>query len=184
MDKKGSIFEKNNKKDEKTPEEEGAAEAIKDRIKEQQKSKIKFEELINRSTKEIMKISSFFPFDLFPDVLIVYPDRVNIIFKEFFFSKQIITVLIKNIKDIVVETSILFATIKITIDGYEQNPVTIRFLKRGEAIKTRRMIQGLASLDKAGIDILKIKAELGAEEFLKKVEELGQAEGKEETGAI
>lgn len=166
----GSQQESNNNQ-QLTREERGRIEVTKDRMRDEARSKRRFSALLKRSEKELLKISSFFPFDLFPDEITIYEDRVNIVFRDFFFSRQIVTAAIKEIKDVVAEVSILFATLKITIDGYDYNPATVKYLKRSEAIRARRIIEGLTIVAKEEIDLSKIERK----DMAKALEDLGKA---------
>ncbi len=137
----------------------------------------KIQNLTNNSNV-LFKATAVFPFDFFPDNLSVDKNKVNIVYKEFFASEDIHSILIKNIKDIEIETSPFFATIKIVPDGYPASPIRITYLKKKEAIKARRIIQGLMTCYKEGIDLAKIKSN----SLIQKIEDLGQT--RESTGNI
>lgn len=116
----------------------------------------KLRELVDGTNDLLLKVSTVFPFDFFPDELTIDEYKVNIVFREFFYSEDIHSIMIPLIKDIEVETSLLFGTLKIVPDGYPAQPVCIKFLKKGDALKARRIIQGLMVSAKIGVDTTQI----------------------------
>ena len=111
-----------------------------------------------------------FPFDFFPDEITIDEYKVNVVSHEFFFSEDIHSITIEMIKDIEVAAGPFFATLKIVPDGYPGNPLVIRFLKKGEAIRAQRIIQGLMVARKQGID----PAKLDNPDFIESIEALGK----------
>jgi cell fate (sporulation/competence/biofilm development) regulator YmcA (YheA/YmcA/DUF963 family) len=55
------------------------------------------------------------------------------------------------------------------IEGYERNPDPIRYFKRAEAVRAKRIIVGLIETQRQEIDLTKIDKE----DALKKLEEVG-----------
>ena len=134
----------------------------------------KFESLLERSTKILLKTSSVFPFDFFPDEITIDEFKVNIIFHEFWLSGDIHSIQIDMIKDIEVESEPIFAELKIVPDGYPGHPLAVRFLKKKDAMKARRIIQGLMVARKQGIDPSQLD-----EHMIEKIERLGKTNLRE-----
>ncbi len=130
----------------------------------------KFSLLLKGSEKVLLKISSVFPFDFFPDEVTIDECKVNIVFHDFFLSEDIHSITIDMIKDIEIEAGPIFATMKIVPDGYPGQPLTVRFLKKGDAIKIRRIIQGLMVAKRQGVDLIN----LDLPGFAEKIESLGK----------
>lgn len=130
------------------------------------------EGLIEKYRTVLYKLSSVFPFDLFPDEITVTENRVNIINREFFGSEQIYNILIKDIADVNIETNPFFATIKMyDARRRERPPLKVSFLKKEDALEARTIIQGLISGTAQGIDFSKFDPE----ELVKKIKELSKA---------
>jgi len=91
--------------------------------------------------KVIMKIHSVFPFDLFPNTIVLQKDRIDIIHRPFFFTKEVFTVFINDIRTIRINTGPFFASLSFELKGMmeEQNPGSIRFLRRKSAQKIRKL---------------------------------------------
>ena len=129
----------------------------------------KFTTVLNASEKILFKTSSVFPFDLFPDEITIDECKINIVFHEFFLSEDIHSITIDMIKDVKVEHGPFFASLKIVPDGYPGQPLEVRYLKKEDAIKARRIVQGLIVARKQGLD----PAKLDFYDFINKIESLG-----------
>ncbi len=171
----GSIFRKRIVGELFTAEEarDGRREAVREEIKEREKAKEKLNQLLDRSNDVLYELSSVFPFDFFPDKIIIDTSKVTIIANMFFFSGEVHTVLIKNVRDVVVEMSILFATLKMTVFDYKTDSIKICYLKRSEAMKARRIILGLMAISKEGVDLSKLTKE---DAVVDKIEKLGMSQ--------
>src|SRR3989344_42951 len=105
-------------------EEQGLLDATKETAKEHEKHNSKFQELVQQSDKVLFRIRAVFPFDFFPDEIIVDVNKVNII-QNSLLSKNMHSVFIKDISDVVVQTGILFACLSIIDFGYVENSIDI-----------------------------------------------------------
>ncbi len=106
-----------------------------------------------KGNRVLYKINSVFPFDFFPDKIIVDPIKINVVFKEFFSSERVHGIYIRNISDVYVDTGPFFATLKIIDQGIVENTVIVNYLKKKEALKAREIIQGLIVANRHGIDV-------------------------------
>lgn len=147
-----------------TKEERGPPEQS-----EKQKNEQKLDELCEGSLHPILRIKQAIPFNPFPDEVIIDMNKVSIIYRQFFSSEQLHSVLIRDVSDVLVETSIIFSVLKIVDIGYTENFIDVNYLKTKDANKARRIIQGLVVAHRYGVDLAKI----GSEELEKKVEQLG-----------
>ncbi len=130
----------------------------------------KLQKILGRSNTVLFKASSVFPFDFFPDDLTIDENKVNIINREFFLSEDVHSVLIEMIKDVHVESSVLFATLQIVPEGYPNAPMEVKYLKKSDAFRARRILQGLMVCLQEKIDLSKIDPE----ELQKKFEDVGK----------
>jgi hypothetical protein len=133
----------------------------------------KLEKLADKSSDVLLKVSTVFPFTLFTHDIIVDPYKVNVVFREFFYSEHIHSIMVKDILDVVVETSVFFATVKIVDQGYTENSVNVSYLKREDALKLRKIIQGLVIAHRQAVDL----SVLNPAHIKDKAEELGTVEG-------
>lgn len=148
----------------------GEREAVKEEIKQQEIETIKFDETVHQGSHVLYKTKAIFPFDLFPDEITVDLNQVNVVIKYFFWSERRQSILIKDIMDVLVDTIPFFASLKVIDSGFKEQPIEINFLKRNDAIKIRRLIQGLMVAHKQEIDLSKIDSH----DLPEKIEELGK----------
>lgn len=113
----------------------------------QQNSERIFNNMVDKSNQEIFKISTVFPFKLFPTEIIVDEVKVTII-QHYFLYRHYFPVLIKDIKTITVGHGIFFASLKFEIQGYEQNPGPIDTLPKSQAMRAHQILVGLTALVK------------------------------------
>lgn len=116
----------------------------------------KFKTLAAKSQRILLRIAAVFPFDFFPDEIVIDETKVNIINRIFFASENTHSIPFKGIRDVLLETSLFFGTLKICPDGYPGQPICVRFLPKRGAIKARQIIQGLMVVARENIDITNI----------------------------
>ncbi len=121
-------------------------------IKSVDKNLQKLDSLANESQHTLLKIKAVFPFNFFPDEIIIDETKVSIIRKLFFFSNQIRSVAHEDILNVIVEYHIFFATLGIVDRSFIQQPISINYLKKNDAILARCIIQGIIIAKKEGVD--------------------------------
>lgn len=174
--------EKEGEGDDKSVMEKGHEDAIKEQIKEQDKNIEKFESLVEVGNEVLFETSSMFPFDLFPDKVTIMLTKVTIQSNEFFSSGRLHSIHIKDIIDVFVESGPIFSTLRIVDAGFVENSINVRRLRKKDALKARRIIQGLIETSKQDINISQLN---NIPDFLEKLEKLGLSEEeKEKTGQV
>lgn len=139
---------------------------------EVQKNTQKLNNLAEGAGKHLLKVKTAIPLNPFPTEIIVDTTKVNIIVREFFFSKNIHSILLRDISDIVVETGPFFATLRIIDIGFTENSIDVGYLRTKDAIKARDIIQGLVVAHKSGVDLSKVQDE----GLARKIEDIGSIE--------
>lgn len=127
--------------------------------------------LIKRSDEVVYRIKSVFPFDFFPDEVIVDRTKIDILYGMFFATREIMSILIENIYEVTIDYSLFFATLRFRVIGYQVDPPPIYFLKKNEAIRLRHIVTGLILAHKDKLDL----RELTIEEVRDKMERIGTA---------
>lgn len=168
------------KPSEQTNAEEGKKEAQKVHAKEEEQTKQKLENIIDRHDIEIMRASSVFPFQLFPDTLIIDTTKITIIQKTLFATETIHSCSLKDLSDVNVQTALFLATLYIRYMPQSPSPgmnepkeVSINCLKRSDAIKAKNILRGVLIASAENIDI----ATLSPEEVATVLEKFGKNEG-------
>ncbi|HSX10017.1 MAG TPA: hypothetical protein VLF93_07710 [Candidatus Saccharimonadales bacterium] len=135
-------LKENTDKKEKSPETKGLEQHARDKTIKIESDKNKLDELIRKSNRSIISISSVFPWNFFPNTVDVEESRVTFIFRQLFAS-QSHSVDINDISNVFIESGFFFATLQVVSRTYIQNDIKIEFLKKKDAYRTKDIIEGL-----------------------------------------
>lgn len=135
----------------KSPEIKGLEQYAKDLTVKVENNKNKLNELLRKSNRCIMSISSVFPWNFFPNTIDVEESRVTFIFRQLFAS-QSHSVDIKDISNVFIESGFFFAKLQVVSRTFVQNDIKIDFLSKQEAVQTREIIEGLRTFAYHNID--------------------------------
>jgi hypothetical protein len=123
-------------------EKKGHQEAVKNRSRKINADQHKLDNMVVKSNRILISISSMFPWDLFVSSINVEETRVNVIHRQFF-ATQVHSVNIKDISNIFIDTFLFFTTLTIISYTFEENNVKVMKLRKKEADQVRRIIEGL-----------------------------------------
>lgn len=140
------------------------------------KDNIKLDKLVREKNIVIYELSSAFPFQLFPDKIIIDENKVSIVRKELFF-KRIFPIMIDDILTVKINRSILFASLEFDIKRYEENPSPTTYLWPKEASLAKRYIFGLVQAKRENIDL----SALSTKQLKRKLLEIGRASDEADT---
>jgi hypothetical protein len=143
-----------------------------------QKETQKLENLAEESTI-LFEAQSVFPFQLFPDKIIVESDKLTII-KRNLLVKNVFPILFDNLNSIAVHRTFIFASISTEVTGYEENPGDITHLWPKDAAKVKRLVMGILHAKNQGVDVGKIPIE----DLLSGLEGIGKTTGEIETSPL
>lgn len=135
---------------------ESIKEAEKILIRERLRNDEQLNELVDRTQTVLFKARSIFPFDFFPDEISVSLTKVTMVNRQFFSSGTTQSVYIKDIMDVIVDSGPFFATLKIIDVSFAENKLVVEYLSKGDAMKARRLIEGLTIASKMNIDLTKV----------------------------
>lgn len=153
-----------------TPEQQGHEEHMKNQMRKKEETSETINQLIKKSNRRIMSISSFSLLPgFFKNTIEVEESRVIFIFKQPF-TFQSHSVDIADISNVFIESAFLFAKMQVVSRTYIQNDITIGNLNKTEANKIRRIIEGLRTFARAKIDTSVYEVD----ELIQKLEELHQ----------
>jgi hypothetical protein len=132
-------------------------------------------ELMRKSQAILLTASAVFPFDLFPDYIIIDENKVTVIHRDFVGIQHIHSVMIEDITNVDVEAGIFLAKLSITDSTNQRFPtsITISKLHRRDALHARRLIQGLIAAKRQFIDLSTIETK----EAMREVDMVGKAQG-------
>ncbi len=122
----------------------------------------------------LYKANTVFPFNFFPDTIVIDKEKLTIIARYFFWVAKITSVPIRDILSVEADVGPFFGSIHLTSRYFFTNPHSIKFLWRKDTMKIQRLLQGYIIANERGIDCSAIdKAQL--EELL---EHLGETNEK------
>lgn len=131
--------------------EEGKNEQTINAATKKEKDKKTVSDLIKKSNRCIIRISSMFPWDIFPNTIQVEESRVTFIFRQFL-SSQSHSVNIKDISNVFIQTSLFFARIQVASRTFVENDIAIGHLDAKKAQKVQMVIEGLRTFAENNID--------------------------------
>lgn len=153
-------------------EGEAKGEFLKETVKKEQQSEKRLDDLVEASHTVLLRVKSASFLNLFPTEIIIAPDKITVIEREFFGAEEIHTFPIKDIKEATVSTSPLFAKLELVLEGFHEGPLSIKYLPKEKALRARRLLQGLKICHDEEIEL----SHFEKEELCRKVEELGKAQ--------
>jgi hypothetical protein len=137
----------------------------------------KLEALAEKSQDVLLNIKAKFPFDFFPNQIIIDANKVDIIYRAFL-TRDVFTALIENINSVHISRNGFFATLAFEITGFEKNPEPILFLAVSDATAARRIIMGLIATRKKNINL----TEIPTSDLVEKLTDIGEA--REDTQGV
>lgn len=133
----------------------------------------KIEELQEKTSRVIFRAKSLFPFDFFPDEIIIDEVKITVRHHFFFGTEQILTIMIDEVQDVSITTAIFLAKVylKRIKQGWDLQPFSIGSLKVSDARKIKSIILGLLIVKSQGVDL----SEVSAADLSQKLEDIGKA---------
>lgn len=129
-------------------------------------------ELQRATHRVIYQVSALFPFDFFPDTIVVSETKVEFIYRYFFATEEVFPVNLHDILTVSISSNPFFSELSMQIVGYETNPRPIRFLPRYQATLAKNIITGLAIADREGIDL----SQYSIEDIRRRAAEIGESQ--------
>lgn len=147
---------------------EGIEEAVKKTVADTMRQQEKLNDLVDNTKVTLCHITTVFPFDLFPDDIVIDPLKVIVTKRAFFATEQIYIIPLEDIRYVAIETSPFFSTLRI-IHTKSITPLLIKPLFKQHAMKAGNIIQGLLVTREKQVDLSKIPPK----ESAPKIEALG-----------
>jgi hypothetical protein len=116
-------------------------------------------DLKDQSNTVLFRCQTVFPFTLFPSEIEVTQNRIDIKYGLFFFTYQVMPLLIKDLINIVTTNNLFFGNVTFEIRNFEQNPTPISFLRKEDSIKLKNIVVGLIETAQADLDLPAVNAQ-------------------------
>jgi hypothetical protein len=112
--------------------------------------------LLYRKSTVLFRCNALFPFDLFPNTLIIDYNKVDIIYRSFFRTSETMSIPIARINHVSVETVAFLSTLELDVKSFEHRPRPLSFLRTKDAHIAKDLIFGLMSAHANKIDLSKL----------------------------
>lgn len=141
---------------------EGKDEQTKNQATKKELDKQTVNDLVKMSNRCIYRISTQFPWNIFPNTIDIEEDRITFTFRQFL-SSQSHGVDIKDISNVFIESSLFSSTLQVVSHTFIQNDIKIIHLNKKKAEKARKIIEGLRtflahSINTSNYEVLEIIA--------------------------
>ena len=100
--------------------------------------------------------NTVFPLVLFPDTLTIDREKITIVHRAFFRIAKITSVQIKDVLNVEADIGPFFGSVHFVSRYFINNPQSINYLRRADAVKIQRLLQGYIIAEQKEIDTSKI----------------------------
>jgi hypothetical protein len=125
--------------------------------------------LVQQASQVIFETQTVFPFDLFPNKVIICVDKIIINYRGLFGRDQY-SLLLENVTGARVTHNLYFSSLHIETFGIKDPPTPVYYLRNRDARLARRYILALIECKKAGVDL----SGYDVEEVREKLRKLGK----------
>ncbi len=132
----------------------------------------KLDQLHKRATTMLFSCKTMFPFDLFPNSLVIDHNKVDIVYRTFFGHSHTVSIPIERLNYVGVNSVLFLSTLRFETKGLEQNPAPLTMLPTRAAQYAKNLLFGLMTAEKHGIDL----SRLAENDCLEKLIEIGRVE--------
>ncbi len=115
-------------------------------------SHLKMSEISKSRTDVLFQARTVFPFDLFPKVLTISSTKIEAKLNSFFYTYSTVTIPLQDIANVELNSSLFFSTLNV-INIRSKDPLVMRFLWNRDAIKGKKLINGLLIAQESGVDV-------------------------------
>lgn len=124
----------------------------KEKLQEKSSTEQKLDMITSDTESVIFEIESVFPFQLYPDKLIIDRNKITIVRRELFF-KRLFPVPLEDTQTVRVNRGLIFAALEVGVRGDERNPNPVTHLWPEDASKAEKYIMKLSTLKKENVEL-------------------------------
>jgi hypothetical protein len=135
----------------------------------------KLEAVVKKAQNILVKSTAMFPFQLFPDTITIDRQKLTVVHRDFFTTKQTVSVQFSDIKNIQADIGPFFGSLTVTSEHFINNTQTIKNLPKQEVLKIQQLVQGFIIAHKENVDL----SEIGDHKLVELLNQLGRGEAGE-----
>jgi hypothetical protein len=132
---------------------------------------LKLDAIHNKASTVLMTCRTVFPFDLFPNTLIIDYNKVDIIYRSFFRTSRTMSIPIARLNHVTVNSTFFLSTLEIDVRGFEHKPQPLSFLRTVDAHRAKNLLFGLMSAYASKIDL----SQLPIQDSMDKLIDIGRS---------
>lgn len=126
---------------------------------------------ITNSNEILAQATAVFPFTLFPDTITIDRSKLTITKRTFFAVAEVLSVRIEDLLHVNASVGPFLGSIMVTNRFFEKKPYRVNYLKRGDALRIKRILQGYIIATQKQIDC----SSFSTPELARMLDELGQS---------
>jgi hypothetical protein len=108
---------------------------------------------IGASRDVLVRATTVFPFTLFPDTITLDRTQLTITKRDMFRAGEVLSIRVEDILNVTASVDLFFGSIKISTRFFDvDKPYTIRYFRRADALRIKRIVQGYLVAKQRGID--------------------------------
>ncbi len=98
---------------------------------------------IGGSNDVLVRATTVFPFTANPDTVTLDRTKLTITHRDFFKTAEVLSIRVEDILNVTASVDAFFGSIKISTRFFDPNkPYVVKFLRRKDALKLKRIVQG------------------------------------------
>ena len=106
-------------------------------------SALELMQTIGKSHEVLAEATTAFPFTLFPDTVTLDRAKLTIAHREFFASGEVMSIRIEDILNVTADVGPFFGSLKVYTRFFStEKPYNVSFLRRNDALRIKRILQG------------------------------------------
>jgi len=112
----------------------------------------RYYDAIGHSQDMLFTARTVFPFSFFPDTVTVDREKVTIVNRTFFRVAEIVSTRIHDVLNVTADVGPFFGAVHIHTRYFDNDSYSVKFLRRTEALRLKRILQGYVIACQKGID--------------------------------
>ncbi len=111
---------------------------------------------VDKVNETLFTFSTVFPFDFFPDDVVLDRFKINIVKRDFFFTERIVTIPLSDMLSVKVNKGPFFSQVVIGDMSTSTNKVKLTFVRNQDAEKFREIVQGIVVGIRQGVNLMEM----------------------------
>jgi hypothetical protein len=127
-------------------------------------------DITEKAQDVLFEADTVFPLTLFPDTITLDREKLTVATRAFFRTAKIVSVPVSSISSAEVDVGPFFASLHMASKFFVQNTYSVNYLKRRDAAKLHKLLQGFIIAQEKKIDV----TDINKQDLCMLLEDLGQ----------